>query len=846
MKWRLFALLIVCVILGVTFFSCDPSPKKPEKLYNLIILTVDTTRADHIGCYGNTQVQTPALDQLAKEGTRFANANSHIPLTLPSHSTIFTGNYPIGTGVHDNIGFRLSEDVTTLAEYLKGNGYHTGAFIAAKVLVSKFGINQGFEEFNEKIPPKKPSRNAEAVFKPAKEWIEKQKGHPFFSWIHLYDPHLPYEHPEPFWSQYAANPYAGEISYMDSQIQLFLNFLKEQNLYDSSLIMVVADHGESLGEHKETTHGYFPYEATTHIPFILKPMAHIKTKSVIEDRVRLIDVMPTSLAMLGFSIPKTVQGADLTPLLYSQKESLDLVSYSEAFLPFYKYNFSPIRVLRTNRYKLVDDCHLKELYDLQADPNELKNLREEKPDIVKELEIKLKLLRETYSTREDSLFTPDEKTLLSLASLGYVNHPIRPIKEGQESPSSIENIDQHDRLIRAGSCIGKQEYPEAEKLLFLALGAFPDMPSVHENLAILYFKQNQFEKTLQYLNKLLSFNPNDTISMQKMAMCYYGLKDAKKSVEMLREIIKISPSYEEARENLWKLYLNAKRVDLLKTELHEFMQQNPNSEFGWMWEGRFARDDKQWDKAISAFQKCLTNEDFSALAWFEIGKILREKQNLPEARKAFEKSIEFNDQDINVVVNFAVILIQDKEFDTALAHLQRALKLHPSPIQMEELSKYLVNVYLEISRKYLESQPQKSLEALSGALLYAPKNYLILEQLIQLEIILEKKEEAYNHILQAISYEFLGMQHLKILNLLERVGKAPEAFNYLLQFLQNHPEEKYGYLYLGELAIKLQLRQQAIDGFSKFLELYQEQDATRDQIVNALEKLKGLAPNKEK
>lgn len=833
---------IVCLIVllgaGLAFVSCDRTPSTPPK--NLIIITVDTTRADRLGCYGYEKAQTPNLDALAKEGTRFANATSHIALTLPSHSSIFTGCYPLGHGVHDNVGFQLPPEAYTLAEHLKKNGYQTSAFIAAKVLLARFGINQGFDHFDEHLPEKKPSRNAEQVLSSAKDWFKQQKKSPFFSWIHLYDPHLPYEHPEPFLSQFSDDPYSGEIAYMDAQLGQFFYFLKQQQLYENSIIIVVGDHGESLGEHLESTHGYFAYKATTHVPMLLKPASPVKTKSVVESRVRLIDIMPTSLKLLNFEIPKSVQGNDLTPLLFDQTPSLQLSSYSEAYLPFYKYDFTPIHVFRNDEYTFVDDFQKQELYDLKNDPKEKVNIIENKPEVAKALQEKLKLLVQTYSIQQDSLMKMDAEIMNALSALGYSHNTIRDISEGKDNPSAIENVIHHDNLISAGADISQKNFELAEQKLNKTLIAYPHLQSAYENMATLYFRWGKYEQALEYLQKMVHKTPEDTLSLQKMAMCYYALKQPEKSHEMLKKILEMNPDYRDARENLWKFYLNTKHLDLLENDINACLKRNLSDEFAWFWKGNLLRNAQKWEEALACYQKASSNKEFAAKSFFEMAKIYRDSGRQPQAQEAFQKSIKLDPYDINSTVTYGALLLQLKQEETALTYFKKALTLEMEPNQAENLKNYLMYTHIEIGKKHFEKQPGLALNSLEEALQYAPKNWSILQYVIQLKMKLHQKEDAYQMVLKAISDEDIPpIEHLKMIVLLETLEKSYEALNHIMIFVQKYPKEKRGHLYLGQLSLQLQIKNQAIEGFSKFLELHPEQDATREQVEAVLKKLQG-------
>src|SRR4051812_39881991 len=276
-----------------------PSGVARDRL-NLVIVTLDTTRADRIGAYGSGDVETPAIDHLANEGVLFEQAVSAAPLTLPPHSSIFTGKFPPEHGVRDNGGFFLGPEHLTLAEILKARGYRTGGFIGAYVLAAKWGISQGFDTYFDDFDLSQVravslaaiQRPANEVLDKALPWIEQSSSAPFFAWIHLYDPHAPYRPPEPFATKYKGHPYNGEIAFADSQIARLISTLQARGLYDRTVIVVMGDHGESLGDHGESAHGFFVYNSVTHVPLVVRTPFSRTGHRRVADPVRSVDIMP--------------------------------------------------------------------------------------------------------------------------------------------------------------------------------------------------------------------------------------------------------------------------------------------------------------------------------------------------------------------------------------------------------------------------------------------------------------------------------------------------------------------------------------------------------------------------
>ena len=317
-----------------------PSGVRRDAL-NVVVITLDTLRADHLSAYGSTLVKTPALDRLAGEGTRFAHAMSSAPLTLPAHSSIFTGRFPPEHGVRDNGGFFLNPEQTTLAEMLKAKGFATGGFIAAFVLDGKWGIDQGFDEYVDDFDiSERRGRSMGNVQRPGNEvvdkalpWIDSVKDSRFFAWIHLYDPHTPYDPPEPYKTEYKGHPYRGEVAFTDAQVGRIVAFLEERGLLDKTIVAVLGDHGESLGDHGEESHGFFIYESVTHVPFIVRAPFSNTGARVVADPVRIIDLTPTILALAGVAAPDGMSGRSLVPLMTGAALELGLEGYAEAIIP---------------------------------------------------------------------------------------------------------------------------------------------------------------------------------------------------------------------------------------------------------------------------------------------------------------------------------------------------------------------------------------------------------------------------------------------------------------------------------------------------------------------------------
>src|SRR5438105_1966178 len=374
---------------------------------NVVFITIDTLRPDHLGCYGDKQIRTPNIDTLAADGTRFERAYTAVPVTLPSHTVIFTGTYPTLSGVHDFAANKLSPTQATMASLRKENGYITGAVIGSAVLDSRFGLNHGFDFYYDHFDFNRlQESNLDEMERPGNvvadltlDWLSKNYQKKFFLWMHLYDPHYPYRPPAPYSEQYKDRPYDGEIAFADAQVGRLIEFLKSKSLYRNTLIVLSGDHGESLGEHGEKTHGFFIYNATLHVPLLIRPPGGPSPK-VVPVLVNLADLMPTVLQILKVDVPSQVQGRNLLPLMRTTQQDETRSLYAETFLPRLHFNWSELRSIESEKYHFVD-APKPELYDLAKDPGETQNLYADKKAVAEEMRSRLATLIKQYSSGQE-------------------------------------------------------------------------------------------------------------------------------------------------------------------------------------------------------------------------------------------------------------------------------------------------------------------------------------------------------------------------------------------------------------------------------------------------------------
>lgn len=429
MLMRLYSIVLCCAFVNAAAQG-RPTSAAHHAQPDVFLITIDTLRADHLHCYGFDKIATPTVDSLARDGVRFAQAFTPSPLTNTSHASILTGLLPSSHGVTD-FGILLAPAHATAAELFRRRGYHTAAFIGAVILDSKSlapGFDRGFDyydNFPAHADPKtrwgRVERRGEDVVHRAEEWLAAHPRGPHFVWVHLYDPHDPYEPPPPFSKLYKDRLYDGEIAYADSALGHFLAFLKQRGSYANSLVVVVGDHGEGLGQHGEDTHGIFLYDSTTHVPLILKPPGTAMAGKVVEAQVRTIDLLPTLLDLAagepsGEGAVK-FDGSSLKPYL-ENTESTGRIAIGETDYPL-RFGWAPLRSVRRNHQKFIE-APQPEFYDLTSDPEELSNRYEPwNADVEKSRDILADLRRRTPASVASESTVP-ENTLSELRELGYL------------------------------------------------------------------------------------------------------------------------------------------------------------------------------------------------------------------------------------------------------------------------------------------------------------------------------------------------------------------------------------------------------------------------------------------
>ena len=617
---------------------------------NLLLVTIDTLRADRLGSYGYARARTPVLDQMAREGIRFERAFSPVPLTLPAHASILTGTYPPYHGLRDNSGYVLSAQQTTLAETLKQAGYATAAFVGAFVLDSKFGLSQGFDHYYddfdlsqyENISPGYIQRTGDQVVSQAVRWLDNNLQSPFFVWVHLYDPHDLYTPPEPYASRHPGRPYDGEIEFTDANVGTLLDWMKKNGVYEDTLVVVVGDHGESLGEHQEDKHGLFIYNATLHVPLILRLPQGRRAGQTIAENVSIIDLFPTIMQILRVDrklIPE-VQGSGLMSLILGKYRDHRVDLYAECYYSYRQFGWSPLQALISGSYKYVL-APTPELYNLSGDFGEQHNLAPENQALANRLRQNLQKLMGHFARP-----TPADKsqpqlhseTLEKLRALGYVALSA-PSVESADFTSLGDPKNQillYNRILDLFEISSRGDYekviPGYQEILKLQ----PELKIAGYKLGQAYFHTGNYNAALEQFNKVIKWGGDQSLATFDLAQTYLKLGRVEDAILGFQRTLEMDPSHYRARTNLGVLYKNQGKIPEAIEQLEQALAISPNAVLALNNLGVAHSIAGEHEKGTEVLRKAISLAPENAVLYANLGLIYRRMGKEGEAKKQFE------------------------------------------------------------------------------------------------------------------------------------------------------------------------------------------------------------------
>jgi arylsulfatase A-like enzyme/Flp pilus assembly protein TadD len=650
---------------------------------NLLLVTIDTLRTDRLSCYSSKYVKTPTIDALASKGILFEKAFAHNPITLPSHANILLGTTPLYHGVSENSKTKVADAFLTLAEHLKSNGYATGAFVGAFPLDSRFGLDQGFDVYDDSFPTKSvytysySERKAEQVISSALAWISKQRGK-WFCWVHLWDPHAPYLPPEPYLREYKSDPYSGEVAYVDAELGKLFENLQKKRWMEKTLVILTADHGESLGEHGELTHSFFAYNSTIWIPLIVAGPGIQDSR--VGEYVCHIDIFPTVCEILNVVSPPFLQGKSLMPLIKGKKGKEKPI-YFESLEPYLNKGCAPLRGFIENQKKYTDS-QIPEVYDLAKDFDETENLAT-KTDLVsfkKKLQEMDKNLSSPWKRAGNQAV--DRQTLERLRSLGYVASPVAQLKATfgpEDDLKSFLPYQQKLELAIARGDVGEKDESiglmnslinerkdfipaytvlsqiymvqgRMQEALRVMEGGYRDNPENYTLLSAygaLLVKAAMYDQAVEVLQKGLSILDFDPEDWDNLGIAYWRKGEFQKALDCYQKAVALDKSFALAYSNLGALYISFyyenRWLENLTNSIENFRKAvalDPTLNLAFRGLGVVSKMAGKDDDAISAWEKAVETDPNDHFSIYNLGIEYLEKGAKAQALKCFQKYLE--------------------------------------------------------------------------------------------------------------------------------------------------------------------------------------------------------------
>jgi arylsulfatase A-like enzyme/Tfp pilus assembly protein PilF len=673
MQRKLANIVIAIIAIPLLFPGAGAAPPPP---FNVLLITVDTLRYDRVGFLDPRHVRTPNMDALAARSLVFTRAFAHNPVTLPSHANILTGATPLYHGISDNTGFKLDKKFLTIPQYLRGSGYGTAAFVGAFPLDSRFGLDLGFDLYDDYYGTRNErefffvERPAEKVIAPAMAWIGAQRGR-WFAWVHLFDPHQPYLPPSPFKEEYAADPYSGEVAYVDSQLGKLFAFLRARQLVENTVIVLTADHGEALGEKGEDTHSYFAYNNTIHVPlFVAIPG---RKPGTIARNVCHADIFPTICAALGLKVPPHVQGESLLDTAAAGGRRAKEI-YFESMTAYLNRDWAPLRGLISGDTKFID-LPIKEVYDLGKDMGEERNLAaSSKIGPLKDALNRLvrKLTNPRAAAREERV---DRETLERLRSLGYIaeNRSAKKPRTYTEKDDLKTLLPLQSRLLDAVAQFQDGDFPGAEKTLLGVIAASPSFILAYTHLASMNKEMGKPQAAVQVLEQGLKANPGNTSLLSKLGIVLADSGEWRRAIPILEQCVAredfdpekfnfLGIAYYQGGDYPRALKNYARALELDRNNAAVF------SNIGGVYLGLFSRSRQEQDlaRAEQNFKKALEIDPRLFSAWNGLGIIGKKTGRNADAIAAWRKALEIKPDFDLALLNLGITLLEEGRAREAL------------------------------------------------------------------------------------------------------------------------------------------------------------------------------------
>ncbi len=653
---------------------------------SVILISIDTLRADHLSCYGFRKLRTPNVDSLASGGTVFTQISSLVPLTLPSHVSLLTSAYPFCHDVRDN-GEPLQTGVVTLASLLKARGYRTAAFVGSYVLDKRFGLNSGFDVYDspfglhrtKKIETSEVQRYGEAVVQAATHWIEENSQNPLFVFLHLYDLHKPYTLPPPLRKQFPEPNYDTQLDYVDQVIGGFSDFLKKVHLWDRSLIVFTSDHGEGLGDHGESTHGYFIYQSTLRVPLILHwPLGPSSRPTRIDQPASLLDVAPTILQFLGVQRPPEFQGRGLMALLNPKGAHEDKEIYSESFFAHNHFGCSALRSLRLGQYKMID-APQPELYDLEKDPDEKRNLYTRERALGLALRQRLQRLqpRPQPAPRTSSKVS-DPETAAALNSLGYVTAGSANGMPPTAGPDPKQRIREEETYYSAMTLAFSGHWAESNSLLESLRAKLPEVSAIPNGIGLNRQKLGRHTEAAADFRAALQLDPLNAEIHYNLAVSLFALNQFDKAASEAQAALKIAPYDADATVLLGNAWLQKKDYAKARISFNQLLQNAPDDYAANYYLGLLSALEGKWREAERFLESALRVDPNSAEAHNTLGSVFHRQLKLDLAARHYQEALRLDSRFARAHYNLGLLYQEQKRNEEAVQQFRLALSSDPN------------------------------------------------------------------------------------------------------------------------------------------------------------------------
>jgi len=642
---------------GMVFLAgCGGASKKP--VTSLLLITVDTLRADHVGCYG-AKTPTPAMDSMAASGVRFARAYAHNVVALPSHANILSGLLPTAHGVRDNSGFRFPGNIDTAPTFMKARGFSCAAFVGGSPLDSRFGLNVGFDLYDDHFGDATQAlefqlveRRAEDVTTPFLKWLDaKQPGAKWFAWVHYYDPHAPYEPLEPYRSKFASSPYDGEIAAVDAQVARILEHLKQKGWSESTSVILTSDHGEGLGEHGEATHGVFAYENTLRVPLIITgPGVEART---VQETVQHIDLLPTMLDLAGAQMPTGLKGKSLKPLVYGAKEDSTVRDvYFESLGSNLNMNWAPLTGIVSGGQKYID-LPIPELYDVTKDPGERDNLSQKNAGAAGDLKKRVAAL--ASATMEGK----EKEELERLSSLGYIS---KGASNDSGPTVSYTADDDPKNLIGLGAMLDDGiaaaragDLERARRVFSDIVAKRPTMSAVYGYLATVDRQMGQPKKGVDAIEGALKKGLSAPGLLANLGRCFSEAGQSQRAIEILEEVARGSDDTVTTLTYLGMAYEKAGQPDRAVESFEKIQIEDPKNSSGFTNVGRVCLAKKDNTRAVEALNRALEINPRFAPAHDLMGDALAADGKSEEAASSWKQAVQIDPAQYGALFKLATL-----------------------------------------------------------------------------------------------------------------------------------------------------------------------------------------------